>query len=497
MRVLIFFFIFSFILIPCVCGSHPFLNVKRKKNVNFFSSSIPNYTLKVEYSPLFPGIQKMALGFLPRYGEVLGVWRHTQKRAVFYLYEIIGKKIKLIGKPFFLPPKTPPYFCFLNESLWLAFGSSRIVKAVWENGEWKVVESFPVNGTIGALEGIAQFLLVAKGKKPGWYSFILYTPSGMQIWHDSKQWHGRAFGFAQSQNLLWVSIDRWDGTSSTLACYKINKNGAKINLQFLSYYSTSAFVNGKILINGLAFVNGRPAALCTVWVLSRYGMKRTHFFFLFTGNRLKKFGNVIPFGSEKIAGTLLKKNRTDLLVEYEPNKEVIEPMAICIFSMGHEYHDLKEKVSQADPASALAFFLKRKTIVQHAGAKGKFNPLPFKHFLLPWQWKAWREHVAKTGHEGIWGISGPNCPYAHSWKAIADPDPRHTVWACEATPEDYLAGRVKGTRWAYIPFDEDLREPVCERCHPIRTSKPSPWSMYNVVIRSNQLTPDGMRAPEQ
>lgn len=110
--------------------------------------------------------------------------------------------------------------------------------------------------------------------------------------------------------------------------------------------------------------------------------------------------------------------------------------------------------------------------------------------------ESWEAHVARTGHAGIQGQPGAS-PLAHSKYAIFDPNPNHTVWACEASADDYFAGRVKGPEYAYIPFSVDRKKPVCQRCHALRKGKRSRWSNYNPATGSNMTTPDGMALPEE
>ena len=457
----------------------------------------PNYSLKLDYTPLFPGIQRLTLGVLPPYGEVVAAWQHTDRRSFLYVYRLSGGKLRRLGRALALPPGTPPCVSFMGGGLWVTLGPASIGRLALRGGEWFAARQFSAGSNVTALGALDDALIAAIADKPGWSRLTLFSPGGEKIWSDRKIWNGRGFGFARGGGRLWVSVDEWDGISSTLAIYAVAKSGGKPALAFQSSYSDSGFETGKILLSGYGELNGKPVAAASVWILSRYGVKRRDAFFVLGPRRLEAMGATLPFTDEKLAAVLPMAGGMDLLIQYEPNKETIAPMAVSIFHLGRSYVGWRE--SAPDVAGSLKFFMSKRTRVRPGAAgRGSFKPEKYRALLQPWQWEEWRAHVAKSGHEGIAGVSDPDqYPYAHGWPAISDPNPKHTVWACDATPADYLAGRVKGTEWAYIPFDADLREPICERCHPIRSGKPTIWSMYNAKLKGNQLTPDGLRAPEQ
>jgi len=77
----------------------------------------PNYSLKLDYTPLFPGIQRLTLGVLPPYGEVVAAWQHTDRRSFLYVYRLSGGKLRRLGRALALPPGTPPCVSFMAGSL--------------------------------------------------------------------------------------------------------------------------------------------------------------------------------------------------------------------------------------------------------------------------------------------------------------------------------------------------------------------------------------------
>lgn len=83
--------------------------------------------------------------------------------------------------------------------------------------------------------------------------------------------------------------------------------------------------------------------------------------------------------------------------------------------------------------------------------------------------ETWERHVARTGHAGI---ANPRLVSkifsSHSKHAIEDLNPKHDVWACEATLVDFLRGRVKGTEY---PYTNSSKEAFCKRCHGFRNGK--------------------------
>lgn len=445
------------------------------------------YTLKVDYTPLFPGIKQLALGNVAGRGEVLAVWRQVSGKPRLYIYRIAGKRLVREGAPLGLPAESPALVTFFQGQIWCAFGSRALAELRPTKRGFKAVKRIRLAAPLKALLGLSKGLAVVLEEKPGWGRLSMLSGDGFFLWRDHRLWHGRSFHLAMTGGMLWASVNGWDGMTSTLASYLLRPQGWRLAASVPS----SALEEGKLLWLGGGDAGKVPVLFASRWELGTLGMRRVQ---EVRAVREGAWGGseVLPFQSGSLFPLQGKSTGIDLAVLYQPNKEYLWPMAVAIFSaqvqpgwragLGGPPTKIRKGFPPARPK-------RRGRESRDAGRV--FNLRSVRASLDPRQWKAWRDHVKRTGHEGIGAGEG------HSWMAIRDANPGHTVWACQAAPEDYFQGRVRGTEWAYIPFDEDPREPVCQRCHPIRPGRPTLWSMYNVRMKGNRLTPDGMTAPEQ
>jgi hypothetical protein len=455
-------------------------------------SKIPSiYYQKIQNTPLFPGVDTLALGQLSGYGKVLGVWRHSMKHAYFYLYLIKKRKLVAAGKPYLLPPDSQPFFAFVNRKLWICLGQTKISNLVLNRSHWKVRRQFNTGHRVMGLTNFHRNILLALEKKPGWSSLFLYSSSGKRLWEEKREWNSRSYGFAASGKNLWVSVNHWDGlTTRILHFYFMSKQ--KIDL--FSEQQTNTLSTGKIILAGAGIIHHHPYIAATVWGFTTFGLLARQVLFSGSSKNLTRIKMVFPFPSSFLASILKIHHELVFAEEFHPTREIVLPDSISVWGI-KQIPRLNSTISLGFDPKGIKKFTNQTLPKPKSIPRKPFNPNPYRAKLLPWQWKAWKKLMAETGQDGIAGVSGPDYPLAHGWDAIADPNPEHTVWANNATPRDYLTGKVKGTVWPYIPFDTHPRVILCERCHPLRKGVYPFWCMYNTLIKGNKLTPDGMRVP--
>ncbi len=459
----------------------------------FSSPKAPSvYYQKIQNTPLFPGVDTLGLGRLANFGEVLGVCQHTMNHAYFYLYRLKGEKLKKIGTRYLLPPKTEPVFAFIKGRLWICLGQDEIADLAYENHEWKRIRAFKTGNLVMGIANFHGKIVLALAEKPGWSTLFLYSTSGRKLWEEKRRWNARAYSFGAAGNNLWVSVNHWDGLTARILHFHFIPDQNEFHL--ICQQQTSTFKTGKIILDGAGILRHQAYVAATVWGFTPFGLLAKQVLYNANARILNKILMVFPFHSSFLSAVLTTSRTLEFAEEFHPTREIVLPDSIAVWGIKQIPHSSTPLSLGFDPEGLKNFM--NQPLPKPAGTpKTAFNPLPYRSKLLPWQWKSWKRLMKTTGQDGIAGISGHDYPLAHGWDAISDPNPRHTVWANAATPRDYLTGKVKGTVWPYIPFDTHPRVILCERCHPLRRGIYPFWCMYNVMIKGNKLTPDGMRVP--
>lgn len=457
------------------------------------------YKVVVPYTFLFPFLRGTASGDLNGDGiEELVTIREEKAGERISVFSLKGGAVKMTyeSPPLHIPPPFPLAIVQGNGrkgSIWTQVRDGNLLEVRESPTGWKLREvSFhdPVIA-LTALQGTGLLAGIMNS------SLVLLSPEGEKVTTTrilEERLEAPFFRLVSGQRNspgwpdLLVQYFSFSLQDSFLIRLRRTATGWRKEEIFLTHLREGAVVPIACLQASEApetrGASGEMLLLASVWRQTpSQGLRLDQRFFLLKDGSLSDAGGGdLPFRSSEVvhSGRFVGRDPsgTELMALSYPHKEYPLPVGIFAFRVS-TLRSHPQGLATLSVKSNLSLPLQ----ATFQSASRRRSP------------ESWEAHVRRTGHKGVSG-EGSAAEFSHSRPAISDRNPNHTVWACEASPEDYVMGRVKGTSFPYIPFLEDQREPVCQRCHKLRQGDIPRWSMYNAITKKNTFTPDGVPAPE-